>query len=1092
MLKPYLTPYNTEFTALCSLKTVTFTIIAIVIAMLSPLNAKIAFADDSVTSVKTAATTSSHDKVIDEIKPPVSINTKLIAEIDTSITVTLDGETLESTEVHRTDKGALYVNAMPIFQALDNDYEYDDVSKALIVRRSQDGVVMELYTDTGIVKANGKALGKLRHFGEVSEGHYILTPNAIAVLAGTKGKFDADKNEFNFKLDARLKVATGFEVFVNGVALGNLNPAPKSIGPVLILPLRPIAEELGHDVRVLDATNEVFVRRAQDSTEFKLNMDTGLVKLRDVPYGITKDVAYIDSTNLLLPVNAIETLTGTNIKVVGGSHRIEISLDERLTGAIKPMASVDEEASKAPFTVETIDFHIGPDRVNSLNLDFHVKKLNGRLRYETPDLPTSAAELEPSWMSLEYAHINGVTGTIGDYASSNRELQGVGESRIRGVSAAKVTDEGRWSLAAGVPTQGAVKISKDQSRLTYGGFAAGARFASRKGWEAGLAVKRDNLSDDQMAVLSAISGSLGRKKSNKVQWDTRVDLGVFDGPAREKALDLRASLSSRMDVTKSITVDGFAQYNGVEFSRTDLDAEEREDTITQALTTDEAILDDTSLEPETRRRGSDELTLSTSLRLVPNKDLGILKNPAVSVRSQISTSGVRVGKEKAVTTRSAGAAIATSIGKTGISVSLDANVFEQTRADGTETEFGQGFSARAYKQFDLGTVRAQYQNSNVKGQGVKESAVISVSSRRYNFPLPKEANLSVAPNLTAVWSPEIQTARGGIVANLNSGLILGKKTRLDASFGVLQSVGSGERTQTRTDKYLTVSLARKVPIGRNMALGLAYRNDLNGNQRFGLQLDSRFSLNERRKYKKTEDGRGVLKGRAFVDKNRDGQKQQDEPAIPNALVRLKGTRLALRTDRSGFYTIQNVKVGLYEVVVDGRTLPMGFALSEDVRTRATIHEGQITDVALPIVQRGQIRGFAYVDTNNNKAFDKGEERIDSVSLKLEGLKDADAGKSLAVSTSFGQFAFDDLPAGEYSVKAVSQPKYGIKAGDAVSVNLADFDYLMAKIAIPVSRVSKETKPKTIKTVDASIDEAIDPPPIAKDTMAPAHEGPAPP
>ena len=44
---------------------------------------------------------------------------------------------------------------MPIFQSLGNDVEYDDVSKALIVRRSQDNVVMELYTDTGIVKADG-------------------------------------------------------------------------------------------------------------------------------------------------------------------------------------------------------------------------------------------------------------------------------------------------------------------------------------------------------------------------------------------------------------------------------------------------------------------------------------------------------------------------------------------------------------------------------------------------------------------------------------------------------------------------------------------------------------------------------------------------------------------------------------------------------------------------------------------------------------------------------------------------------------------------------------------------------------------------
>ena len=90
-----------------------------------------------------------------------TVNTKIIAEVDSTIIVKLDGETLESTEVHRTEDGNLYVNAMPIFQHLGNDVEYDDVSKALIVRRSQDNVVMELYTETGIVKADGRALGKL-------------------------------------------------------------------------------------------------------------------------------------------------------------------------------------------------------------------------------------------------------------------------------------------------------------------------------------------------------------------------------------------------------------------------------------------------------------------------------------------------------------------------------------------------------------------------------------------------------------------------------------------------------------------------------------------------------------------------------------------------------------------------------------------------------------------------------------------------------------------------------------------------------------------------------------------------------------------
>jgi len=131
---------------------------------------------------------------------------------------------------------------------------------------------------------------------------------------------------------------------------------------------------------------------------------------------------------------------------------------------------------------------------------------------------------------------------------------------------------------------------------------------------------------------------------------------------------------------------------------------------------------------------------------------------------------------------------------------------------------------------------------------------------------------------------------------------------------------------------------------------MSYRNNLKGNHRVGLLLDGRFDFNEKRKYKQTKEGRGVLKGRAFVDKNRDGKKQEDEIAVPRAIIRLKGTRMSLRTDNAGYFTVQNIKTGLYEVQIDARSLPLGFDLSDDVSTKVTIADGQITDVPMPIVQ----------------------------------------------------------------------------------------------------------------------------------------------
>ena len=1042
------------------------------------------------TKVEPTSTQAATQEAVIPEKPMKIINTTVIAEVDSSITVTLDGETLQSTEVRRAENGGLYVNAMPIFTSLNNDVEYDDVSKALIVRRSQDGVVMELYTDTGIVKADGRALGKLKHFGEVSDGRYLLTPNAIAVLSGASGKFNKETKEFSFKLDPRLKVATGFEVFVNDISLGNLNPAPKSVGPVLLLPLLPIAEELGHDVRVLQGGQDIMVRRVQDSAEFKMNLDTGLISLRGNPIGISKDVAYIDPTNLLLPVSAIETLTGTHIDVGGGSNRIDIALDDRLKGAIKPTGSVSDAAKNTPFTPETLRFQLGPDTINTVEFEARAGGFNGRLRAEIPDLPNGGAELEPSWLSLDFAHVNGTTGSIGDYTADLRELDGVGLRRIRGASLQKETKNGRWALTAGAPVQGARQISDDQSRLTFGGFAAGVRYADKDGWEAGASLKTDNLNNDQMAVLSAISGRLGREKDKKFQWDARADAGYFKGPARESGVDIRLGVNSRYDVTEKVTADAFIQYDGAEFLRSKLDAEDEQDRITDALNPD-GELEEASLIPDTRQRGLDQLTIGGSLRYAPRKDLGILDNPAASIRVQTSETGAFKNSQLGSTITTTGVNVAAGIKNTGVSLSAGATSYNLGYKDDRESENGRQYTVQAYKQFNRATVRLRYQNDKKNDDPVRQVLSGNISARAFNLPLPKSSTLSISPSLSGVISDEDERLNAGLIANFNSGDIFGQKTKLDASLGVLQSVSGTQGSEN--DQFFTVSVARRIKLGKNMALGMSYRNNLKGDHRVGLILDGRFDFNEKRKYRETKDGRGVLKGRAFVDKNRDGIKQEDEIAVPRAIVRLKGTRMSLRTDNAGYFTVQNIKVGLYEVQIDARSLPLGYDLSDDVSTKVTIADGQISDVPMPIVQRGQILGFTYVDENGDGMYNKGEERVEGTTLTLKSTDDG--GEDVRIySTSFGQFAFGDLPSGTYEIATVGSPKAGILPGDSIIVDLADADNLMLRINMSVRRSEKPIRNAEviIEDVDTPSLAMAGPPPDKPNTMELVRDGPAPP
>ena len=1006
----------------------------------------------------------------DKIK---TINTKIIAEIDSTIIVKLDGETLDSTEVHRTEDGNLYVNAMPIFQSLGNDVEYDDVSKALIVRRSQDNVVMELYTDTGIVKADGRALGKLEHFGEVEPEHFILTPNAIAVLAGAAGKFDADTNEFHFKLDPRLRVATGFDIFVDDVPLGAVQPEPRSIGPVLLLPLGPIAESLGNTVTLLENGTVVEIRRVQDSVTMMLNLSTGLVSANGKPVGLSKDITYIDQTNLLIPVSALEALTGTHVDVEGGSARINITLDDRLSGSIAPRGSIDDAAKGAPFTPEQLQFSISPDTGVRAQFDSHVGRLNSRVRYELSELPTNVTELQPNWLSVDYAHTTGVSGSIGDYSANYRELDTVNARRILGVSGKYALKSGGVAVAAGLPLTGVKAINEDQTRNLYGGFAAGVRYADLDGWEAGLAVSQDKLTKDQQAILEVISGRLGRgDRGKKWQWNAESAVGVFNGPAREAAVDFQINGDVRRRLGDNFNLNLRAGYDGAEFLRSDLRAEAQADEIAREINPDVDFEID-ELPEDIRRIGSDQAHLSASLTYLPKRDFGILKNPSAGIGGSYEKTGVLKSGVAQSNQKNGSVSVTTGIGHTGLNLSGAISRSETTTVleDGTTTDINAtDFQAQAFKQFNHFTVRARYGKSKRNDTEDRENASVTVTRPGFGFNLPKDAGLTVGPSLSGVWDGEDWSARGGLNAGFHSGALFGKKNIVSASLGLLQNLST--RGNSRSDKFLSVSAGRRLSIGNNMSLGLGYRNDLRGSQSLGLQLDGNFNFNPKRAIKKTQDGRGILKGQVFLDRNRDGIRQATEVGIPRVIVKVKGTRLILRSGADGFFTIQNVREGLYEVQIDAKSLPIGFDLSADITTRVTISEGQITDIPLAIVQRGQIRGFAYEDENGNGEYDRGETRVERAKLRLTS-EDEDVDLNI-YTTSFGQYAFDDLPQGKYTVEIVGSEKEGILAGQTYTVELDPELDLMARQNLIVSR---GTAPKLaevkvdVKASDPEVDES---------------------
>ena len=926
-------------------------------------------------------------------------------------TVLLDGRPIavEATPVD----GGHYLDAAPIMDALGNSYTFLD--GILEVVRQPDNAVFALAVGDGLVSVGGKPLGRLPVFGEVDGSTLRLTPNALAVLTGLKVDYDAETDTYDLELDARLRTATGFELFVNGAPLLDPSPEPRTVGSVTLLPLLPVADALGSSVTVVDGGAAVRVERVQDSAVFELDLQTGLVKLRGSPVGIVPDMTYADPVNLLLPKAAIEALTGSRVRLAAGTTRIDIDLDSRLADAVAPGESVSDEAATTPLTPESLSFELGPRTLNRAEADFRYRGLNGRLRVELPDLPTSLAETEPAWLSVDFAHINGIRGSVGDIAPRHRELSGVGGGRLRGLAMEEAREGGRVSVVAGAPQTGSRRISEDQGRQTFGGFAAGARWADADGWEAGLGLRHDAVTGEQRVVLSAISGRLGRPLDRRrTSWDAQGDIGYFRRSDRADVLDLRTALAVRKTLGEHVRADASLRYSGGAFQTATLDTRDRE-------RRDDEV--DTPLEPEFSRRGESRLDVSTGLTW-STRELGPLRNPSVSLRAEASHVGPRIRDRV-----SAGAGA--TLGDTGVGLNANWSRFS-TRG---EPEAGGSLVIQARKSFEHADLKVQYARTD-DALATREVLSATVGLQSVNVPLPRGMSMSVGPDLSGFLVNGEGSFRGGVRARLDTGEVFGPRNRITANLGILNSVST--RGDVRVDEYLSVSALRDVAIGDNMAVGLGLDSNLRGDINLGLRLRGRFDFNPKRRLRRTEADSGVLSGMVFVDANRNGVRDPDERPAPGVKLSLQNTPWSLRADRGGNFTVQNLPLGLYEVRVDGRTLPLGYAQSEDAPRRATVADGRVTDIQIPIVARGQIRGFVFTDPDGDKAYVKGDTRPEDRQITLVS---SSGEEWTARTTTFGQFAFDDLAADTYRVLHRDE--------EVFALDLAEHPDLLAKIRVPL-------------------------------------------
>ncbi|MEE9413595.1 MAG: SdrD B-like domain-containing protein, partial [Methylococcales bacterium] len=328
-------------------------------------------------------------------------------------------------------------------------------------------------------------------------------------------------------------------------------------------------------------------------------------------------------------------------------------------------------------------------------------------------------------------------------------------------------------------------------------------------------------------------------------------------------------------------------------------------------------------------------------------------------------------------------------------------------------------------------------------------ASLNLSHKPLEYNFPKQAVISANAIATGIWNDQ-----SGISANLggrihaDSGTLLGNYWNVGADYTRFQPLPSLLAEDTKTDVQASnfISVYSKYRISRNFELGTIYSNDFGQDHTFRLSLSGHISINPPRRYKKTLEGKGILKGRLFLDNNGDGLFQTNEKPLAGVVLNIEGTNLALRTDADGYYTIANLPTGSFRISVDERQLPLGLIRESAYIRYATVGDGQITEYDIPMIKSGQIRGRVFVDSNDNGKLDKGEEGLEGVTIQLS------PGELTTVSSAFGQYAFDELSPGEYQVKIVDSGLVQrsittTKGSDKVIVDTVDKSLL--KVDIPV-------------------------------------------
>ncbi|MEQ9449666.1 MAG: hypothetical protein RLN70_12305 [Rhodospirillaceae bacterium] len=922
--------------------------------------------------------------------------------------VIIDG-VLTSVQTRRS-QGALprvVIQVDPVADVLEGRFEA--VGPEVSYLGVDGGELRSLDVSTGTFRSDGIVTAELAVREGAESAPLWLTAEEIAALAGTRLTQLPD-GRLRFEPADTLAPTRDFDLWVNGRPVDAFGAEPRMVGSVLLLPLRAIVAELGHEIRGEPGAVEVI--RVQDSKIVRLDLASGLVSVNGTPAGVTPDLALADLDELLVPYTAIEALTGAHISRDALSNRIRVDMGDRLDKSALPRARVATGVGHDPFTPEALSFQFSDRGPLRAEFSSRVDRYGSRLTYESAGGFERNEELQPSWASIDVQSHGGWAGSAGDYTTGRfRELSGVDVARIRGLSYRQQTENGDLlAIAAGTTLTDTEAVSDTATKPEFGGFAGGVRLLSEDGsQEIGASAKSANDGDTSAFVVSGQrvfdrSDQSGPLKTVHVA----ADAGYFDTVSGQ-SLDLRARAATQYQLTRQITAAISAYHDGEKFAETANPSKF------------EGVFDN---RVGARTGGS----VSADWRSA--ESWGLLQFVSVGGRASVEQIG---GSDEATSTRLQ-AGLTTRIGANGPVVAIDADHIDVDFAG--QVEPSDRIQIRAVQTVDWGVVQARYVAEEGDATD-REFVVISAQGNPLKKSFGDDAFASIAPTANVGWIDSKAAVRAGASAAFSTGRKLGDRLVLDGQVFALSSVDPDD---FGTRYFADMRARYRVDARTELVARLV--DDLDGRSDLSFALRGTIIFNEPRKPSPPLSDQSAISGAVFVDQNHDSLRQTYEPGLRGPEVEVRGTEFKLEANGEGKFDGRNLSEGVTAMSVTRASLPLGYRPTDAAVREATISQGRPAARNLPVARKIELRGAVFIDLNKDGVAGVGDQRLEG---QLVQIIDPTFGDIDEVNSgAFGQFGFRDMAPGTYRLRVmIGWQEY------AVDIEIGEDDAVeTAAIAIP--------------------------------------------